>query len=82
MLFRSTPELMAAIHLYLARTPSWVVLANVEDVLGQCAQTNVPGTVDQHPNWSRKLGRTVEEMTRDARFDALSMQLRSARPLV
>ncbi len=77
-----TAELMAAIHLYLARTPSWVVLANVEDVLGQCAQTNVPGTVDQHPNWSRKLSRTVEEMTCDARFDALSTQLRSVRPLV
>lgn len=77
-----TAELMAAIHLYLARTPSWVVLANVEDVLGQCAQTNVPGTVDEHPNWSRKLSRTVDEMTRDARFDALAAQLRSVRPLV
>ena len=77
-----TAELMAAIHLYLARTPSWVVLANVEDVLGQCPQTNVPGTVDEHPNWSRKLSCTVEEMTRDARFDALSAQLRSVRPVV
>ena len=77
-----TTELMTAIHLYLARTPSWVVLANVEDVLGERAQTNVPGTVDQHPNWSRKLSRTVEEMARDARFDTLAAQLRSARPLV
>lgn len=77
-----TAELAAAIHLYLARTPAWVALANVEDVLGEREQTNVPGTVDQHPNWSRKLSRSVEEMMRDSRFDALASQLRSVRPLV
>lgn len=77
-----TADLMTALHLYLARTPSWVVLANVEDVLGERAQTNVPGTVDQHPNWSRKLSRTVNEITGDRRFTALSAQLRSVRPLV
>ncbi|MCC6139638.1 MAG: 4-alpha-glucanotransferase [Nitrospira sp.] len=77
-----TTELAAALHLYLARTPSWVVLANVEDVIGQRAQTNVPGTVDQHPNWSRKLTATVEQMAQDSRFASLAAQLRSARPSV
>lgn len=77
-----TADLMAALHLYLARTPSWVVLVNVEDVLGQRAQTNVPGTVDQHPNWSRKLTATVEQMVADSRFASLAAQLRSTRPLV
>ncbi|MEQ1794767.1 MAG: 4-alpha-glucanotransferase [Nitrospira sp.] len=77
-----TTELMTAFHLYLARTPSWVVLANIEDVLSERAQTNVPGTVDQHPNWSRKLSRTVDEIVRDSRFKILASQLRSARPLV
>ncbi|MFO0707309.1 MAG: 4-alpha-glucanotransferase [Nitrospira sp.] len=77
-----TAEVAAAIHVYLARTPAWLVLVNVEDVLGERAQTNVPGTVDQHPNWSRKLGRTVEEMMCDDRFDALAAQLRSTRPVV
>lgn len=76
------PELAEAIHVYLARTPAWVVLANLEDVLGIPAQTNVPGTVDQHPNWSRKLTRTVEELKKDDRFQTLAAQLRSARPLV
>ena len=73
---------MAALHLYLARTPSWVVLANVEDVIGERAQTNVPGTVDQHPNWSRKLRCTIGQMVRDARFSSLAAQLRSVRPHV
>lgn len=77
-----TWELAHAIHQYLARTPSWLVLANVEDVIGIRAQTNVPGTVDQHPNWRRKSAMTVEELIRDSRFEELAAQLRAVRPVV
>ncbi|MDX2251015.1 MAG: 4-alpha-glucanotransferase [Nitrospira sp.] len=77
-----TWELARAIHVYLARTPAWLVLANVEDVIGARAQTNVPGTVDEHPNWRRKLIPTVEELIRDDRFKQLAAELRSLRPLV
>ncbi len=77
-----TWELARAIHVYLARTPAWLVLANVEDVIGARAQTNVPGTVDQHPNWRRKLIPTVEELIRDDRFEQLAAELRSLRPRV
>jgi 4-alpha-glucanotransferase len=74
-------ELAHAIHRYLAHTPAWMVLANIEDVIGLRAQTNVPGTVDQHPNWRRKLNVTVEDLTQDSRFTQLAAQLRSARSL-
>jgi 4-alpha-glucanotransferase len=77
-----TAELTEAIHVYLARTSSWIVLANLEDILGVSFQTNVPGTVDQHPNWLRKLNATVEELTQDPRCQKLTAQLRSTRPLV
>jgi 4-alpha-glucanotransferase len=77
-----TTELAEAVHQYLARTPAWMVLANIEDVLGVRAQTNVPGTVDQHPNWCRKLPLSVEALMRDPRVGHLAEQLRSARPLV
>jgi 4-alpha-glucanotransferase len=77
-----TEELTQAIHRYLARTPAWIVLANVEDVIGTRAQTNVPGTVEQHPNWSRKLSATVEDLIRDPRFDRLAAQLCSERSVV
>jgi 4-alpha-glucanotransferase len=77
-----TEELVLALHRYLARTPAWLVLATLEDVISSRAQTNVPGTVDQHPNWCRKLGATVEELVRDTRFERLAAQLRSERPLV
>lgn len=77
-----TEELAQAIHRYLARTPAWIVLANVEDVIGARAQTNVPGTADQHPNWCRKLSVAVEDLVRDPRFERLAAQLRLERPLV
>jgi 4-alpha-glucanotransferase len=77
-----TWELARAIHVYLARTPAWLVLANVEDVIGARAQTNVPGTVDQHPNWRRKLMPTVEELIRDDRFNQLADELRLWRSFV
>ena len=77
-----TWELAHAIHQYLARTPAWMVLANVEDVIGLRVQTNVPGTVDQQPNWQRKLNVTIEELMQDVRFAQLAEQLRSARTLV
>ena len=77
-----TTALAEGIHQYLARTPAWMVLANLEDVIGIRAQTNVPGTVDEHPNWCRKLSQTVEELVRDHRFEQLAALLRSERPLV
>ncbi|MBH0190538.1 MAG: 4-alpha-glucanotransferase [Nitrospira sp.] len=76
-----TWELADAIHQYLAHTPAWMVLANIEDVIGLRAQTNVPGTVDQHPNWRRKLNVTIEDLAQDVRFAQLAAQLRPARSL-
>jgi 4-alpha-glucanotransferase len=76
-----TTDLCRAIHLYLARTPSCIVLANLEDVLGELSQTNLPGTVDSHPNWIRKYAVPVEDMLRDERLQQLGSVLRSTRPL-
>lgn len=77
-----TPELVECIHQYLARSPAWLVLANLEDMIGARLQTNLPGTVDQHPNWSRKLSATVEQLTQDPRAQRLAALLRLTRPLV
>jgi len=76
-----TTELCQAIHLYLARTPSCIVLANLEDALGELPQTNLPGTVDSHPNWVRKYPVSVDEVLCDARLGQLGAVLRSTRPL-
>jgi 4-alpha-glucanotransferase len=76
-----TTDLCHAIHLYLARTPAYLVLANLEDGLGELSQTNLPGTIDSHPNWTRKYSIPVDHMLHDERLRQLGAVLRSARPL-
>ncbi|AWK89952.1 4-alpha-glucanotransferase [Azospirillum thermophilum] len=59
------PELAAAVHAYMARTPSQIVMAQIEDALQEVEQANLPGTVDEHPNWRRRLSVTVEQLAED-----------------
>jgi 4-alpha-glucanotransferase len=40
---------------FVARSPSSLMLAPVEDLLGLAEQPNLPGTIDEHPNWRRRL---------------------------
>jgi (1->4)-alpha-D-glucan 1-alpha-D-glucosylmutase len=55
-----TPELVEAIHAFLARTPSRLLMVQLEDVFGAVEQANLPGTTNEHPNWCRKLSVPVE----------------------
>jgi (1->4)-alpha-D-glucan 1-alpha-D-glucosylmutase len=51
----SSSELIVPVHRYLARSKTALMLVQLEDLFGQTEQINLPGTVDQHPNWRRKL---------------------------
>jgi 4-alpha-glucanotransferase len=75
-----TPELCRAIHVYLAASPAWVVMANLDDMIGEVTQMNLPGTLDAYPNWSRKLSISLEELQRDERVQLLAAAVRSVRP--
>jgi (1->4)-alpha-D-glucan 1-alpha-D-glucosylmutase len=57
-----TSELISALHRYLARTDSKVMMVQWEDLLGLVEQANLPGTTDQHPNWRRKLPQAVQSL--------------------
>ena len=39
----------------VAKSASSLALVPIEDVLGLTEQPNVPGTIDEHPNWRRRL---------------------------
>jgi 4-alpha-glucanotransferase len=60
------PELNAELHNaiigFLAMTPSQLLLVNQEDLTKETSQQNMPATTSQHPNWSRKMRFTVEEL--------------------
>lgn len=53
---------------HLARTPSYLVLMSLEDLLGLEEQPNLPGTVNVHPNWRRRLDASIRAMFEDERM--------------
>lgn len=53
---RDRPErIVRAMHEALCLSPSMVVLAAPADAVGDLRQPNLPGTVDQYPNWRMPL---------------------------
>src|SRR5688500_1846298 len=62
-------------HAFLARTPCKILMVQPEDVFEVLAQANLPGTVDQHPNWRRKLPVPLERWAADPRMQALAEAL-------
>jgi len=55
------PEAIAvAVHRYLARAASALALVQLEDIQLTPEQPNLPGTIDEHPNWRRRLPGTVD----------------------
>ncbi len=60
-------DIVVAMHALLARTPCRLLLASPYDVVGEVRQPNLPGTVDEYPNWRLPLPLTLEELQRDPR---------------
>jgi (1->4)-alpha-D-glucan 1-alpha-D-glucosylmutase len=71
----------ACAHLFLARTPCKLLMVQPEDVFELVEQANLPGTLDQHPNWRRKLPVPLERWPEDARVGALARNLAPLRGL-
>ena len=51
-----------AVAAFLARTRSRLLAISLEDLLGVIDQPNIPGTVDEHPNWRRRLPLALDEI--------------------
>ena len=72
--------LLVAAYRYLARGPSRLVLVQLEDGVGSYEQVNVPGTVDEEPNWQRKLAVPLETLAENPVFASIVRALREERP--
>jgi len=66
-----SPTLNQAMHNFLADTHSALLGLQPEDWLEMSEPVNVPGTVDEYPNWRRKLSATLEEMFARPELDRL-----------
>jgi 4-alpha-glucanotransferase len=61
--FAELPDaVLIDMHMFLARTRSRLVAVQLEDLVGMEDQANLPGTVDEHPNWRRKLPESLEHL--------------------
>ncbi len=47
---------------YTAAAPSDLAIIPAEDLIGEPEQPNLPGTIDEHPNWRRRLPGRAEDM--------------------
>jgi 4-alpha-glucanotransferase len=56
----ASDALVAAVHGYLSRSPAQILMVQLDDVTGEEEQLNLPGTVDEHPNWRRRVGIDVD----------------------
>ena len=57
-----SPALMAALHGYLARSPARILLVQIDDLMQEMEQINLPGTIDERPNWRRFLSMSVDQL--------------------
>src|SRR4029450_12446257 len=69
---RSVEAIVAALYGFLARTPAMLVAATLEDALEAPDRPNVPGTIDQRPNWSLPLPVLLDDLADDPRVRRLA----------
>lgn len=58
-------------HEALARSGSALVTVQLDDALGVIEQQNLPGTINEHPNWRRRYRLQVESLAGDGRLSRL-----------
>jgi 4-alpha-glucanotransferase len=63
MAWRGLPNVdCLSVTRFLADTPSRLLMVSLEDALSVVDQVNVPGTVDEHPNWRQRLAVPLEDL--------------------
>ncbi|MEU8016031.1 4-alpha-glucanotransferase [Micromonospora parva] len=73
-------EVVVAMHAALAASPTRLIGVSLYDVLGEVRQPNMPGTVDEYPNWRLPLPASVAQIREDPRVRRIADLLSDARP--
>ena len=69
---------IVAMHRLLAATPSRLKLISPYDVLAEPRQPNLPGTVDEYPNWRLPLPATLEQLRAEPRVGEVTAAFQEA----
>jgi 4-alpha-glucanotransferase len=70
------PAVDAALD-HIAATPCALAIVPLEDLLAEQEQPNLPGTIDEHPNWRRRLAAPLEQLLEQPEVAARMGRLRS-----
>ena len=75
----SVADVTTGAYRALARAPSRVLMATLDDALGVAERPNMPGTTDQWPNWSLALPTPLEDVEADPTVAAVAEALNTDR---
>ncbi len=64
---------------FVAATPSPLVTYPLEDLLALEDQPNLPGSIDEHPNWRRRLALPIDELFAEPAFSDRLLAVERAR---
>ena len=79
MAWRRLPKIdCLSVTRFLADTPSRLLMVSLEDALGVVEQVNLPGTIDEHPNWRRRLAVPLEELLQASTLRAVGSAMEAA----
>ncbi|HWX12831.1 MAG TPA: 4-alpha-glucanotransferase [Trinickia sp.] len=53
---------------FVSSTPAPLAIHPLEDLLGLAEQPNLPGSVDEHPNWRRRIAAPIDALFADTAF--------------
>ena len=68
-----------ALYAFLARTPCMLRALSLDDALGNELRANVPGTIDEHPNWRVRQPLAIEQFAAQPLFQRALAALRCTR---
>ncbi|MFK7753286.1 MAG: 4-alpha-glucanotransferase [Sedimentitalea sp.] len=64
-------EVSHAVHHHLGRAPCALLAVQLDDALGVLEAQNLPGTIDEHPNWRRRCPVQVKDLGTHPGFETL-----------
>ena len=74
-------DMALSIQKYIARSPSLLMMVQLEDILSQVNQINVPGTVNQYPNWRHKITIDIEDWDSQTELKSIAQAITEERKI-
>ncbi len=69
-----------AAHRAVGSSPAALATATIDDLLGAEHRPNLPGTIDEHPNWRLPLPALLDDLAAHPRAEAIAAALSETRP--